>query len=92
MGETSPTTDARAFAQANDEITRQQRRSRIQPQEKQSQIGGSPFSAVSGNTPTVQATPPQSTPSVPNASATVTKVGQVMFSAFADELEQIIRR
>jgi len=91
MGETSPTTDARAFAQANDEITRQQRRSR-QPQEKQSQIGGSPFSAVSGNTPTVQATPPSNAPSVPNASATVTKVGQVMFSAFADELKQIIRR
>src|SRR5690606_16187992 len=69
---------------------------RIHPKkEKRSQMGNfgpnSPSSAVSSNTPTVQATSPTSVPTVPSASSTVTKIGQVIYAAWADELEKIAR-
>lgn len=58
-------------------------------QEKRSQVGSSPAAAVSGNTPTVQATAPMNMPTTPSAESTVTKVGQVMYAAWADEFEKL---
>ena len=43
--------------------------------EKRSQLGNSPSAAVSGNTPTVQASSPMGSNTVPSAYNTVTKVG-----------------
>ncbi len=60
--------------------------------EKRSQLGNSPSAAVSGNTPTVQASSPMGSNTVPSAYNTVTKVGQVKYAAWADEFEKIIGR